>query len=311
MATLKLETLLAEIEAQLAADWRDIVGWLREQNTVEDIAQRLQDGLAEGLIVGVEDAASRFAAAVHDAYVESGQQAATWLDGLIAAALVTFDASHWRTTAWAQSNTAELRALLMSEQRETAWAVAAEGVRAGRTYEAVAGDIRGAIGLTSAQAQHVMSYRRALESGDYINALTRELRDARSDKTLEAAIRVGTAIPPGKVDAMVRRYEAGWLSFRADTLALHEGSYAVFEGAREMNQQLIDAGATAQLKYRWRSRRDAKVRDTHVGLDGQVRAQDRPFESSSGALLRYPRDPLAPRSETRGCRCKLELVHEA
>lgn len=57
----------------------------------------------------------------------------------------------------------------------------------------------------------------------------------------------------------------------------------------------------------WNSQHDERVRDTHQGLDGQVRALGESFVSPSGARLRYPHDPLAPIGEVARCRCYLSV----
>ena len=47
------------------------------------------------------------------------------------------------------------------------------------------------------------------------------------------------------------------------------------------------------------------TRDTHAALNGQKRLPGEPFESPSGALLRYPGDPSAPPEEVINCYCQL------
>jgi hypothetical protein len=61
-------------------------------------------------------------------------------------------------------------------------------------------------------------------------------------------------------------------------------------------------------RVRWMSQHDDRVRETHVGLDGQTIPLGSVFVSPTGATLRYPHDPLAPIEETANCRCGLQLV---
>lgn len=55
----------------------------------------------------------------------------------------------------------------------------------------------------------------------------------------------------------------------------------------------------------WRSRRDNRVRDTHVALNGTSVPIGTVFLSPSGAKLRFPGDPRAPMNEVANCRCRL------
>jgi hypothetical protein len=69
----------------------------------------------------------------------------------------------------------------------------------------------------------------------------------------------------------------------------------------------FDAGSSAK---QWLSRRDSRVRDTHVKADGQVRLLDEPFrlggfDGHARSLLMFPGDPTAPLDEVINCRCTL------
>jgi len=312
VATLRLNPIISDVESVLSDLWLQIAAWMREQNQPADLAQRIDDGLGADAVIGTEDAADRFASDVHDAYMDAGRETARWLDAAIAAALLSFDATSVGATEWAAQNVADVRRAIMADVRAATSTLIADGRNAGRDIETIARDVQGGLGLTEAQAKTIVTYRRALEDGELSSALDRALRDGRSDRTLEQALRDGTTIRRSQIDGMVRRYEMSVLRFRADNLGLFEGSYAVHSGAFEMLDQAVESGAVkpAQLKARWLSRGDDAVRNTHRTLDGQTQPIDRAFKSPSGVSLRYPRDPKAPSSETRGCRCKLELVLE-
>ena len=64
---------------------------------------------------------------------------------------------------------------------------------------------------------------------------------------------------------------------------------------------------TGKALYKtWNSLDDGKTRDSHVMLDGEKVPLTESF--SSGAVnIRFPRDPLAPPSQTINCRCFMTI----
>ena len=58
------------------------------------------------------------------------------------------------------------------------------------------------------------------------------------------------------------------------------------------------------LKKKWISTHDARTRDWHRELDGQLRDKDEPFENSVGKIM-YPGDPSADAANVYSCRCSL------
>lgn len=68
---------------------------------------------------------------------------------------------------------------------------------------------------------------------------------------------------------------------------------------RRQIQLAGDAGYTHKM---WVSRRDGRVRDTHIDADGQVVPVDATF-TVGGYSMQYPHDSAAPAGETAGCRC--------
>lgn len=300
-----MTALLDAVEEQLGGDWIDAVEWLRDQNQLDDVENRLRAGDVDGAVVGVEAAALRFAANVAEVYTTAGQQTAAWLDALVPDKLVSFDTTNYRAVAWAQRNRLDLVNGLTNEQRELIRDVIAEGIRAGQNPRVTARDIRAAIGLTPIQEDHVTSYRLALESGDYANALSRELADGRSDRSLQVAMRDGSSLPEAQIDSMVERYRANYVAFRAETIARTEGLRAIHEGSEEALQQAVSNGdvQVAQLVRTWHSAHDKRVRAWHAVMDGQEAALGETFESGDGNELKYPGDPDAPASEVVSCRC--------
>lgn len=302
-----LERLLSSVETSLGREWRGTVEWINEQNPVEGIAARIESGAGVALAVeGIEDAAARFAAEVADGYLISGQKVAKWIDKQLDDKLVTFEATNIRAVDWARANRLQIGGSITYEAREVVRNVIADGVNAGLNPRAIARDIRDSIGLTDHQRQHVASYRRALEQGDFANALSRELRDGRHDKALRRALAGDDALTPAQIDKMVARYHRNYVAFRAETIARTEALRAVHQGADEAFSQAVDLGQLDgdRIEYTWLAGSAPRTRDWHSSMRGQKRARGVPFVSGHGVLLMHPGDPSAPSSEIANCRCK-------
>lgn len=75
------------------------------------------------------------------------------------------------------------------------------------------------------------------------------------------------------------------------------------------NKGRMDSFAKAEadgiiLQKRWIAARDARTRDWHAELDGQLKDKDEPFINSMGEIM-YPGDPHADPANTYNCRCTL------
>lgn len=63
-----------------------------------------------------------------------------------------------------------------------------------------------------------------------------------------------------------------------------------------------------EVRKKWLSAHDDKVRDTHAALDGQERPVNEPFEID-GMTIDHPGDPSAPPELVYNCRCTLTYVY--
>jgi SPP1 gp7 family putative phage head morphogenesis protein len=86
---------------------------------------------------------------------------------------------------------------------------------------------------------------------------------------------------------------------RAIRIARTEGHRVQCEAAFEAQQQAKKKGA--DIKKQWDAALDARTRDSHRRVDGEIRELDEPF--SNGLL--YPADDNAPAAEVINCRCAL------
>jgi F like protein len=308
-----MRKLIAALEKQLGIAWRDVVEWLRETNSIALIEERLASGLIDDVIAEVPAAGAKLASEITEAYVTAGQRTAAWLDRKVGDALVRFDITNHRAVARAEANQLELVSGLMREQRTIAQNVISDGVRRSANPREIARDLRDSIGLTETQEKHVRSFRRALESGDYSNALRRELRDKRSDRLLQRLRREKTALTPAQVDKLVEGYRQRYIAFRAETIARTESLRATHQGNEDLFAQAIERGdiEAADLVREWHAGSGPRTRDSHRTMNGQRRAFGEAFTSGKGVSLRYPGDPSAPASESANCRCSVSTTYAA
>lgn len=62
------------------------------------------------------------------------------------------------------------------------------------------------------------------------------------------------------------------------------------------------------VKKRWMATLDARTRDAHADLDGQVQDRDKPFKSPLGDIM-FPGDPTAKPGLVYNCRCTITYVY--
>ncbi|MDX1188067.1 head morphogenesis protein [Sinorhizobium medicae] len=166
----------------------------------------------------------------------------------------------------------------------------------------------GLLGMTSQLA------RTALLSGDVEGMkhyLTLTRRDKRFDRQVAKAMREGKSLPSDAVQKITGRLVDRYVQLRAQTIARTETQSSVHAAKHEAYQQGLDrAGRDASMvTRRWRAVSDGRVRHTHQVLNAEeVTGMDLPFQSPSGAMMRFPGDTSlgAGAAEIIGCRCHVE-----
>ncbi len=310
MSEREMQALIAKLEKQLGMDWREIVTWLRKQNPLDAIAERIEahsiDVLAE-----VDTAAASYADDLHAAYIEAGQDSAEWLNGKLDDSLIRFDVQNYRAVARAQQTKLEHVAGLSRESRETIQRILAEGAPRGTNPRVMARDIRDSIGLTSKQSQHVENYRRALDEGRFGRAMRYELRDARSDRKLRRLMRDKSSLSAAEIDALVERFRRNYISFRATTIARTEGLRIAHQGHDDAIQHAIDSGDidATQLEEVWHSGRGrGKRREQHRAMNNKRVPFGTDFVLPDGTHMRGPGDPRGGAKHNANCACAKSTV---
>lgn len=228
---------------------------------------------------------------------------------------VDFDARNDRVLGWLATYKMNLIREITDSQRDAIRVVVASNVGADYgpddTARRLRRDLQETLGLTSAQAEHVINYRRELENLQS-GALARSLRDRRYDRTVAKAIETGTNLTGDQIQAMVDAYQRRYIAYRAMTIARTESLRATNLGSNAALREAVETGALGEVVIRktWIATRDARTRDTHRDLNGQsVVGLDTPFVTTRGNSIRWPHDPEAPAEETINCVLPGTLVY--
>jgi len=307
MSEREMAKLLAIIEKALGASWLDVSDWLRSQNSLDAIEERLIRGDVQGVVKEVEQAARMFAAETHGAFTTAGKAGAKWLDAQPALAdkLVRFDVTNARAIRAAQRNELEWVVGVTNDTRTMAHTAIIEGQRRNANPREVARDIREGLGLTAEQSRHVANYRRALESGDFANAMGRELHDARSDRMLRRLAGEDGSLTPAQIDKMTEQYRRNYIAYRAETIARTESARNAHAGLDEALTQAVERGEidAESLVKEWIHAGRGRSRADHVAMDGKTVRFGEAFAMPDGARMKYPGDPAGGAANTANCRC--------
>lgn len=299
-----MDFLVGRLENKLGRAWREMIRAIQDDNSLPELAARIAVGDTSGMLSGVADAAEKFALDINGGYVAAGQKTARWLDKQVDPA-IRFDITSDSAIEWMTQHVDDFSKWVVQDQQATLERVISYGRSRGLSDMDIASEVQSSIGLNVAQVDVVETYRTAIETGDYSNAIDRALADGRYESALERADEAGTFIADDRVDAMVDAYRDNWVEFRGENVALHEAENATHAGVEEMLDQGVEADeiAAPNIQRTWHTRHDNRVRTSHRAMDGQVRGFAEPFRSGLGNELRYPGDEEAPDEDTAGCRC--------
>lgn len=128
------------------------------------------------------------------------------------------------------------------------------------------------------------------------------------NKVMQSAITQG--IIQGESIADIARRVAAKTTDASMVSALRNARTA-FTGAQNAGRMegLHQAqGLGVNVKKKWLATLDARTRDAHADLDGQVQDVDKPFDSDLGPIM-FPGDPAADPGNVYNCRCTLTYVY--
>ena len=306
----RILTLLNKYEGEFARNFMLLIKAIKDESSISEIAILIEAGRMQEALEKIESALIKFSDTVIMAVVASGQSAAAFIESALGV-IVSFDQTNYFAVTKMRESKLRLITQITNAQRDAIRQVLIDGIENGINPVSQARNLINSIGLTSRQVQAINNFRRALENGDSA-ALNRALRDRRFDSTIRRAI-AGETLTQNQIDKMVQRYSERQLSFRAKVIARTEALRAVHQGSSLMFNQAIESGVLIanQLQQEWNTSKDKRVRDTHDGMEGQVRNYGEKFISDAGNELEYPGDDSAPGAETILCRCIVTTTFKA
>ena len=308
----RVDKLLAKLEPELQRAFEQMVAKAKAGADLEALAAALSRGDIESALLGFELAAAEAGDAVVDAFIAGGRAGAddirTALRGRVG---VSFNVTN--VAAVEQMKVARLSFIRENTKaaKETARLVLQDGIARGLNPIEQARGFRDSIGLTKYQEQTVINYRDNLidpQTARGQSALTRKLRDRRSDGVVKRHLSGEKRLTKAQIDGLTKRYRGRLVKHNAKSIARTEALSAVQTGFDSAYKQAFQAGTLRpeQLQETWFTTRDGRERDSHAAMDGQVRpGPGQPFISGNGNPLMYPGDPSAPFEDTAQCRCSI------
>ena len=339
MASLRqqLEALIDELAPNMERAFREAIDDIKSEIVLREIVEKLERRDIEGAIDALHIDPSAFrplSEALREAFNQGGiltvQNIPPLFDPMGGRVVFRWDA----TNQAAEANIRDLSSTMITNITEDTRTMVRERIVAGYAQgqgpntiaTSIAGRISkvtrkregGVLGITTNLGRTVENARVALASGDIegMKAYLRlNRRDKRFDRTVMSAIRAGKALPAEDVAKITTALTNRYIQLRAETVARTETAMAVMNAKHEAYlQALAKANRDASLVTRkWRSAGDRRVRHTHAILNAQeVTGMDMPFQSPSGALLRFPGDTSlgAGAGEVVNCRCDVSYIFD-
>lgn len=335
----ELELLARRMEPAIRRAFEQAVAGMRNQAQVDHLGELLRTGQVDAVLEALgfdAEAFSPLAESVRQAFVAGGDAGIKELPRLsmrqqvrggynpsnpTPALRFRFDLRNRAAEGWLQENSSKLITGIVEDQRQLVRQQLVRGMAAGQNPRQTALELvgrvgetgrrnGGVLGLTAKQHQFVANVRQQLASGDpnqMAAYFDRKRRDKRLDGVVSRAIKSGKPVSQADIDKIAGRYADRLLALRGENIARTESLTAMNAGRDEAYRQQIEAGRLApeNVTCGWSATGDDRTRNSHKAMNGQTRQFGEPFQTPSGALLRFPGDTAlgAPAEEVIGCRC--------
>lgn len=305
---LRLERLLEGVEGMVKRAFVEFLRSARSDEVYRAVANALERRDFEAALRIVDSFVVRFSNVIPRAFQRAArlemENSETMLKPLAGAVAISFDPAAPAAASLMRRQQLQFVRDFSSEQRRATALALGEALAVGAGPREAARAFRDSIGLTARQERAALNYERLLREGNS-EALSRDARDRRFDRTVRSAIRSGEPLSPAQIDRMGSRYRERYITMRAETIARTESVRVTSLARKEAFRQTIDDLGLDRTKIRrvWNATLDKRTRDSHIEMDGQEVLIDEPFISGAGNRLMYPGDPDAPAEEVINCRC--------
>ena len=303
----RLEGLLDQVDRRLRiAIYNALIAARDAPGTIVELTALIEQGrISEAIDEAARIGAIRISQEYAAVYTLSAQDTMAHIETQLGV-VIGFDQVNFRAVNQIQNSRLHLIQQFTQEQRNATRIALTDGITRGVNPREQARLFRSSIGLTGSQQQAVINYRRLLQNvseGD-TQALSRDLRDRRFDRTVARAADTRTPLSNDQVNRMVTRYRDRYLIYRSETIARTEALRSVHQGAYEAYEQAIEEGYIDQetIERTWRTANDERVRDSHNAANNQTRGFREPF-IVGGSVMQFPGDSSAPAREVINCRC--------
>ncbi len=299
----RIEQLLRQQSPLFAAGFQKLILQIKSDIDLKEIADLLATGRLEQALQETLRRVPRLGTLYLGSFVAAAESTAQFLNLNLRNMIIDFDQTNPFAVRMAQQNKLRLITEFNEAQRRATRQAIINGIVRGDNPLRQARNFRDSVGLTRAQVNAVDNYRSLLENGSR-DALRRQLRDRRFDRTIRGSIDSGQSLTQQQIDTMVNRYRANSIKHRSEAIARTEALRAVHEGKNASYQQAIDSGDLHpnSLRNEWNTARDERVRDSHLSMHGQTQPFGSPFVSGRGNFAEYP-GSFGVASEDIHCRC--------
>lgn len=306
----RLEKLRKLIERRLKAAYEEFLASFEDAGIKAQIREAIETNNIDTLITIAATQSSIIGNAVPLAMITTAVAETDHLKTILPKSLkgpgisIGFDPSHPRAAEKMQAAKLELITEFTNKQRDSVRQALTRAFQTGEGPRKVATAFVDSVGLTSSQEAAVANYRALLEAGSQ-QALERDLRDRRFDRTVARAVSTDTPLSQDAIDRMVNRYRDNYLRYRVETIARTESTRALSIARQEAAIQMAeDIGIDPERIVRvWNATLDNRVRDIHASMDGDETGLEEPFTDGAGNQLMFPGDSSAPPETTINCRC--------
>lgn len=299
----RIDALLLGAESLFRKKFLETIKQIQDSHTFEELITLLEDGKEEEAMLIIDLAAANIGSASITAFVRSAEKTAEFVSDM-ASIVINFDQVNDSAIEQMRKNQLRLVTNFSAEQKLATRLALLDGIKRGLNPKQQALLFRDSIGLAANQMQWVINYRELLANLSP-DALNRNLRDKRFDRTVRSAIKNDSPLSEAQIDRMVNRFRERTLSYRSENIALTEALTSVHQGVDALYKQAMDDGILDRdsLEQTWNTAVDERRRGTHKPMHKQKRKMGEYFITGAGVLMKYPGDPNAPANETVRCRC--------